>query len=517
MGSFYERVNKKSTLVDDREDAISRQTIDKWIFRLLLVLLGFMPLVVLANIEEVVSPLVSNISVLTSGVKGELFTHYKAFIVIIITVITGLMLLAKIIFMNGTIHKTWVNYILGAFVVAIVLSTIFSPNITIALNGQYNRSDGAISWLCYVALMFIAMNIEYPKKVVNYVMYAMMPFVYINLYIITMNFYGKDLLQQAWLQKFVSMTLPEGANLGEGSQLVGTLNQWNYMSGMFAMMTVMYIAFAITSKKWADVVVGAVTAGAAIAVMWMSLSTSGFLTVAVLSVVLLVALFKVEHKKQAFTALAIFVVISAGSFHVLANKNEHVWNESFGYVIKKNPYAQPIETTFNFTNKAYASDASLQLPVLPDWGVSAGTGRAYIWGKGLDLVKERPLLGYGGDSFMYNFPHYNIDARAGIRSEHTITDKPHNTYVGVLYGFGVIAFIAILVLLVKVGSTLIISVFKKSWAIFVVSMTATAYFAQSMFNDSLPGTSAIAFVLIGIVIALTLTEKEGTLEHGRNN
>ncbi|MER2000349.1 MAG: hypothetical protein ABS882_11265, partial [Lysinibacillus sp.] len=381
MGSFYERVNKKSTLVDDREDAISRQTVDKWIFRLLLVLLGFMPLVVLANIEEVVSPLVSNLSVLTSGAKGELFTHYKAFIVIIITVITGLMLLAKIVFMNGTIRKTWVNYVLGAFVVAIVLSTIFSPNITIALNGQYNRSDGAISWLCYIALMFIAMNIEYPKKVINYVMYAMMPFVYINLFIITMNFYGKDLLQQAWLKKFVSITLPEGASLGEGSQLVGTLNQWNYMSGMFAMMTVMYIAFAITSKKWSDVVIGAVTAGAATAVMWMSLSTSGFLTVAVLSVVLLIALFRVEHKKQAFAALTIFVIIAASSFHVLANKNQAVWTESFGFIFENNPYAEPIEATFDFTRKAYASDESLELPTLPNSSISAGTGRVYIWEK----------------------------------------------------------------------------------------------------------------------------------------
>src|SRR5690606_20751888 len=111
----------------------------------------------------------------------------KSFLVILITVITGFMLLVKVLFVGGTIRKTKINYLLGVLVIAIVVSTIASPNITIALNGQYNRSDGAVSWLCYVALMFIAMNIEYPKSIVRYVMYTMIPFVYINLYIITMN------------------------------------------------------------------------------------------------------------------------------------------------------------------------------------------------------------------------------------------------------------------------------------------------------------------------------------------
>ena len=151
--------------------------------------------------------------------------------------------------MNGSIKKTWLNYVLGVFAIAIIVSTIFSPNISIAINGMYNRSDGAISWICYIALMFIAMNICYPKNVINYIMYMLMPFVYINLFIITTNFYGKDLLQNDIVSRIVMSTLPEGSSLGENSQLLGTLNQWNYMSGMFAMMTVMYLAWAVTSKK----------------------------------------------------------------------------------------------------------------------------------------------------------------------------------------------------------------------------------------------------------------------------
>lgn len=512
MSSFY-----NSILNDEEEDLRSRKSIDKWIFRLFLLLLSVMPLIVLVSMEEVVSPLISDIAVLQSGAKGELFTHYKALFVLIITIIVSLLFLAKIFFMNGTIRKTFLNYVLGAFVIAIVVSTIMSPNITIALNGQYNRSDGAISWLCYVALMFIAMNIDYPKNVVRYIMYAMIPFVYINLYIITMNFYGKDLLQKEWIQKLVSITLPEGAALGEGSQLVGTLNQWNYMSGMFAIMTVLYLAWAVTSEKWLETIVGAVTASVSIAVMFMSFSTSGFLTVVVLVPLIMIVIFRTEKKVQSVVAFATFLIIVAPVFHTLAEKNVRVWTESMGFFTDKNPYVEEVTALFENSNVAYASDEVLELPVLPERAIAAGSGRAYIWDKTLDLVKERAIVGYGADSLMYNFPHYHIDARAGMWDENTITDKPHNTYVGALYGFGILGFAALVVILVMVGIKTLKSIISKSWGVFILALASLAYFAQSMFNDSLPSTSAIAWLFIGIMFAVSFSMSEEKITNGRND
>lgn len=518
MTSFYEELHKSEKFSDEAENIQSRATIDKWIFRLLLFLIGFMPLIVLANIEEVISPLVSNVDVLSSGTKGDLFTHYKAMFVLVITIITGAMLLVKVLFMGGTIHKTYLNYVLGLFVIAIVVSTIASPNISIALNGQYNRSDGAISWLCYVALMFIAMNIKYPKKVVSYIMYTMLPFVFINLYIITMNFYGKDLLvNNAWMQNFVSLFLPEGANISEGSVLVGTLNQWNYMSGMFSMMTVMYLAWAITSNRWAETVVGAITASASISIMFMSISTSGFLTVVVLITLIILAIFRLENKKQAIIAFITFLVISVPTFHILAEKDVRVWNESFGIFTEKNPYLNEVTALINTKNVAYANGNALELPVLPERTMAAGSGRVYIWDKTFDLVKERSILGYGSDSLVYNFPHYNIDSRSGMVDESIITDKPHNEFIGILYGFGVVGLIVLIVLLYTVGINTFKMLFKKTWPTFILAISTLAYFAQGMFNDSLPATSAFAFIIMGMLITIGQHENKENALDGRDN
>lgn len=518
MTSFYEELHKHDSISDENENAQSRATVDKWIFRLLLVLISVMPLIVLANVKEVVSPLVSNVDVLSSGTKGDLFTHYKLLFLIVITVITGAMQLIKVFFMGGSIKKTWINYVLGIFVVSVILSTVFSPNISIALNGQYNRSDGAISWLCYLTLLFIAMNIEYPKKIVTYIMYSMIPFVFINFYIIMMNFYGKDLLQNyVWVQKLVSITLPEGANISEGSVLVGTLNQWNYMSGMFAMMTVMYLAWAVLSNNWIETIIGAVTASVSIAVMFMSVSTSGFLTVLVILILIIVNMFRVEKKIQSIVAMVIFLLFSIPVFNTLSERNEKVWQNSFGFFIDKNPHHPEYVSTLGKDNLAFASDNIITLPELPERDSSAGSGRVYIWDKTLSLVKERLIVGYGADSLTYNFPHYNIDARSGLMDENIIVDKPHNTFIGTLYGFGIFGLIALLILLMVVGLKTFKSIFNKSHNEFILAITVLAYFAQAMFNDSLPSISSISFIFIGILLTLEINKSKEINLNGRNN
>jgi len=512
MSKFYEKVAYRDT----EEDIQSQKSVDKWIFGLLLIVIGFVPLIVMASVVEVQSPMVTNVSALTGGTKGDLFTHYKALAVLVITVLAGIMFLAKILFMNGEIRKTKLNYAIGAFAVAIVLSTIFSPNISIALHGQYNRSDGAISWLCYLALFFIAMNIEYPKKVINYVLYSLYPFVVINLFIITMNFYGNDLLQKAAVKKLVMAFLPAGANIGEGSILVGTLNQWNYMSGMFSIMTVMFLAAAALEKNIGRAIGHLVVAVMSIAIMLMSISTSGFLTVSVMMLVILFAALRSEKKVQSFAIIVVFLVASAPVFHVLANKDARVWKESIGFVLKSNPYVkeEPTPATslnsveFDLMTKAYAAE-KFELPVLPERGTSAGSGRAYIWSKGLNLIKERPLFGYGLDTFMYNFPHYALDARAGMYDENTITDKPHSMYVGWLYGTGIIGFLcAIVILAMSIFTPLRGAIKNNKSIIWILGVAWGAYLIQALFNDGLPGTSAVMWTIAGIGLAMTFKNKE---------
>lgn len=516
MSAFYEELSKSKIVSDETENKQSRANVDKWIFILLLVMLGTVPLIVFANVEEVISPLISSNDLLSSGAKGDIFTHYKSILLILFTIILSVMLLIKVYFMNGSIRKTFLNYILGIFALVIVITTIASPNITIALNGQYNRSDGAITWLCYITLLFIILNIEMPKNTIRYIMYTLLPFVYINFYLITMNFWDKDLLQNSGVQKFVSIFLIEGASISGDSQLVGTLNQWNYMSGMFAIITIMYLAWAITSKKIITIFIGIITAVISMSIVFMSVSTSGFITVIVMITIIIFTGFIYLDKKVVSVVLVSFFVIVTPIFNLLAEKDSKVWEESFGFFINKNPYIEEVGKISLKSNVAFASDQVIKLPVLPERGISAGTGRLYIWEKTFDLIQERPILGYGKDTIIYNFPHYNIDARSGLRDENTITDKTHNEYMGILYGFGVLGLLSFLIIAGKLFINFWRSLKKRNSDIYILSSAGCAYFMQLLFNDSLPGISIVMFIIIGMSLTLEIKYREIDC-HGRNS
>ena len=524
MTSYYNTNTK--ILRDGEEDRISRVKMDRWIFALLLFAIALVPILVGGYVKDVTSPHITNIGLMTSGLKGDIFTHYKAIALIVITLAAVGLLFAKVFFIEGTIRKTKLNLFLGIFAIAIVLSTILSPSISIALWGQYNRSDGAVSYICYLALFFVAMNIDYPKKAIEYVMYSLYPFVAINFVLMTMNFYGHDAMTYPAVQKMMNLFLPEGASLTEGSTLLGTLNQWNYMSGMFAIMTVMYLAWAIVDKNTVRSYVNVGVSVVALAIMLMSISTSGFLTVLLITPLLIWLAVKSTNRKKAIIALVAFVVVSLPMFHVFAEKNPKVWDESVGFIIKKNPYVkeQPVTTVpatskLSFENRVYAAEDVFELPVLPVSGVSAGSGRAYIWGKTIDLTMGKPLFGYGLDTLMYHFPHYNIDARAGMRSEKTIVDKPHSMYIGVFYGTGIIGLIGFSGL--AIITTLM--AFKAVFSRRLINATAfgiawLAFLIQALFNDTLPGTAAPMWAIAGMMTALMLGNKEvEEITDGRDN
>lgn len=511
---------------DDEEDRLSREKTDRSIFVLLLLAVGLVPLIIGGYVKDVVGPGISSIDLLTSGVKGDIFTHYKAMTLLIIAILALGLLLAKVLFMNGEIRKTKVNVFLAIFAVAIVISTIFSPSITIALWGQYDRSDGAITYLCYLALFFVAMNITYPQKALQYVMYSLYPLVFINIILITMNFYGHDAMTYPVVQKMMSLFLPEGSSLGEGSTLLGTLNQWNFMSGMFAIVTLMYLAWAILDTNMIRSYVNVVVAVVSLAIMLMSLSTSGFLTISLMVPFIVFLAIKSANRKNALISLLVFCVLSVPVFHVLADKDARVWTESIGFVMKKNPYfeEQPVATaptdfTFLLEKRVYAAEKVFELPVLPERSVAAGSGRAHIWSKTIDLTMEKPLFGFGLDTLMYHYPHYNIDSRAGMYYEETIIDKPHSMYVGIFYGTGIvgtIGFVGIVVLTVLVALKALVK--RKGAPAMIFAIGWLAFLVQALFNDSLPGTAAPMWALAGMLMAYTLriTDDEEFI-NGRDN
>jgi hypothetical protein len=76
-----------------------------------------------------------------------------------------------------------------------------------------------------------------------------------------------------------------------------------------------------------------------------------------------------------------------------------------------------------------------------------GSGRGYIWSRTLPMLKETIFLGHGADTYCIYFPHHDYAGKFSADwNINRIVDKPHNMYMGIAIGTGMISLLALLAL-----------------------------------------------------------------------
>jgi len=510
---------------DEEEDRKEIEKIDRLLFLGLMFILLVVPLVIRVHIVEYISPLIMDEQILDTGKKGDIFTYYKSRLLIVSTAILSLLFVYKVVVLKYSIPRTKLNISLALLVALVTLSAIFAPYKTLALYGIYNRNEGTITYLCYFMLFFIAANIRYTQKRLKWALYCLYPFVLINTLLGIVNFYGYNVLEVEWIKKLLYSNLPEGAKLTEGSRLIATINHGNYVSGISAVLTTLFLTWALLDKNKVRSIVNFVMSLLCFAMLLGSFSVSGFLTLMLIFPFLFLLIFKSLYKRKFAVTFATFLVGAACIYVVMVNHNPKVWDETFGFFIKSNPFAEAravvnefqkafqagyvyAETGSNQENKEY------QLPPLPESGVGPGSGRLYIWKKTWELIKQRPLLGYGLDTLPYFFPQDDPEKHANIETYTVIVDKPHNFYIGIAYGAGVIALIVFVVFIVNIGLLTIkrlisTKLVDDKQAIFAsISIACGAYLIQALFNDSIIGVSVIFWILISLLVSSLMENKQ---------
>lgn len=493
---------------DENEDKLSIEKVDRILFWVFLVTLTLVPLVIGAKANLFVSPSISGTGITSTGYQLDFFTYFKFVLLLILAIISLVLFLYKVLFLNYKIKWSLLSFTIIAFIVALTLSVIFAEYKSIALWGLYNRYDGAITFMCYAVLMFIALHITYPKNALNKLVYTLYPFVWINVIISLLNLYGINILQNAAFHNLFTMFLINEMAINEGSVLTGTLNQWNYMSGYSAVMAVIFLTLVVFNGSIKSKVINLLTAIAAFLTILASISTSGFITLMLMSFLVIVMIFIKENKKKSIIWFASFIILATVSTGILSKVNPQVWAESFGFFTKTNPFVQvegALQRSIFETSKASAADSELKLPNLPERTLSGGTGRIYIWENMMPLIKERPLFGYGLDTLTYHFPQNDINKRDGFLDENVIIDKPHNLYIGVLYGTGILGFLSLLSILIIYTVTLGKCVFKDRLSTIILAFVLGwgAFLIQAVFNDSVIGATIVPLLATTIVYAIT--------------
>jgi O-antigen ligase len=434
------------------------------------------------------SPVISDSPEFTTGYRFDPFFSQFIFL-ITVTVVIATCFIKKVLNDKSALSHDYLLPPIFIMFFTVILSSLFSKYKTAALFGELYLNQGTIAYACYLILFFIIVKSSLSVKNLNYFFNSLIPTVCLLDFWALNAFYGI------------------GANFP-------SLNA-NHISGLASVMTIMFLSKSLLTTKKKDRYICLFTSILSLVAVFTSMSTGGFLTMLLVLPLVLGFVLMYTRFKQSLYTMAAFILAFLVLFAVFNFHNSQVWNESFGF------FGGSVNSSFSVSNAVISSspsevnvDSEFNLPK-PGW--SAGTGRTYIWKRTVELIKVKPLLGYGLDTLAYFFPQNDLEKLSNLAGNvHGTVDKPHNLYLGIAFGSGLISLGAFIVLI----CTFIVRFFQfllKNLLVDNPDLVASlflgfcAFLVQFLVNDSSLMTSLIFWVLFGLCVGILPKSTSGDI------
>ena len=429
-----------------------------------------------------------------------------------------MLFLVKLYRDNYEITANYSNLPLFILVCVIALSALFAKYKTVALFGLWDRHEGALTYCIYFALCFIAANVLPSQRQLKLLVFTLTPLIVLNAMTSVGAIYGHNVLQ---LQPFNSLLL---GNASAGTIFITTLENPDYLSGFGAVCCALFTVKTLLAANWEDTAISLVFTTLAFAMILAATATSGFLTLIVLIPLFIALMWRSGNRKRSVINGVLILVCFSLVLSLLSQQNPTVWNKSFGFfgattvslesslkapAIRTSPQAASVAFSKTTGTQGAASRTGSPPPddyaSLPQPGMSAGTGRLYIWRKTIPMIKRHPLFGYGLDTLGYYFPQNDP---VGIAEDFgQLQEKPHDMYLDIAFGAGLIALFALIYLFIRhflANLVLLRHPIQSEQTVVLLSLFAgwCAYLIQGLFNDSVLSTAPLFWILFGFGISL---------------
>lgn len=497
------KVIKKSALTQGIE------RIDNYAFYILLLVMGIMPLLVRGKAINVISPKIEPF--IGSGIKVDFFTYYKMLFLIILTSLALLLFLYKVKEYKYEIKNSYINIPIIILLAWALLSTLLSKYKYTALIGIYNRNEGLLTILCYLILFFIAANIKTNKKSLTKVLWALGLVTIINTIMSVLNFYGYQLIKSPLLNALI---IPESLKQSVAGYIMATLNNPNYVAGFGGVITVFFLFVMLISQSRSVKLLSAFLTLSAFAMTLVGLSSGGFITL-IATMPLVIVLVVILKGWRALAPIVGIILLCSGVFVILNSHNAQIKSETIdevnGLIRQQSSRLITPPTALAAPKPSFVPTITEEHFKLPTPSTSMGSNRGYIWENTFKLIKERPVFGYGFDTYIYNFPQHDINKAVGMGRYDIIVDKPHNMFLGMAYNAGIpfaLLFIVIIGLYLRDCIKLVrqrnednIDREELGWSIAICLFVIT-FLIQGLVNDSIIATTTIFWVLLGLSVGI---------------
>ncbi len=147
-----------------------------------------------------------------------------------------------------------------------------------------------------------------------------------------------------------------------------------------------------------------------------------------------------------------------------------------------------------------------------------GSARGYIWSRSLPLILDKPVLGYGTDTFALAFPQSDyVGKYNAYNTTNMVVDKAHNTFIQIAVNSGVFALLAYVAIHIILATRMLKYFVKnkfKATSIYhsIFTTVMLGYFVASFFNDSTVQVSPTYWGLLGLSFIIFETRKESMIE-----
>jgi len=371
-------------------------------------------------------------------INHELFEYNKMMFVYTITVLVGGLFLAKAAIVGKlAIKRTPVDLFILAFLVANILSTVFSIDPHVSIWGYYSRfHQGLLATFSYIILFYVlvstvkaageAFRINFVKRLLLFSFLG----AFVCSIIAIMEHFGKDPLCFFINRQFdVSCWVQDVAN-----RVYATMGQPNWLAAyLLILLPVVIFIFLSKIKKggWGAIIFGALGIVFYLALIFTK-SRSGFLAFwAIFVLGFLVTVFS-SRKKDLIKGLFILFII----FFTLT-------------LIYKTPFEKINQKMDIFTSNKKAQEEIVEKDD-KDGPINiseSGDIRKIVWGGAIDIFLAYPVFGSGVETFAYSYYKFKPIEHNTLSEWDFIYNKAHNEYLNYLATTGIIGFISYLAMI----------------------------------------------------------------------
>ncbi|WP_160675206.1 O-antigen ligase family protein [Clostridium sp. C8-1-8] len=356
---------------------------------------------------------------------------------------------------RDTLSFDWVDKLLGLFIGILFISSLMGIDIHNSFIGNMTDREPFFLYLCYyIIFLFISKKFKISKRFFDILFICA---TIVSVYAL-LQFFGINPIK---LDKVRTATMR--------FQAISTLGYRNAVGAYISLFLPIAISLFIYKSEKRYLIITAIL----FATLVSSLTRSSWISLAVYITILFII--SIRNKKRFINWMAVIVVMIGIFFGLNYLRSGQLNNR-----------------LLSISNDA----TSLQ----QSGNEMAGSGRIYIWKNGLNLLWDKPLLGYGMDNFGVAFmDKYADDNNFMVKKLGGTITKAHNEYLQILVSSGIFAeIIYLMILFIIVIKVAIKGIKEQNNYLIAIGLSIISYNIQAFFNISIVSVSPVFWTVIAI-------------------